>query len=89
MKPAPKDEESCSQKSLTEAGELNGSLASGMEMWSLGFAKLLSRLALVQFQPNPHYAPSHIFRMEMHILNHYMLKICDLLFYFDLIEDYI
>lgn len=68
-------------------GDLKRVLTSDMELQSLEFAQQVFGLALVQYFltmfPFPH------FRMVMYILCHYMLEVCNLLYYFDFTGDYI
>lgn len=67
--------------------ELCRALTSDMEMQSLELAQRVLSLALVQgFLPVLPFFP---FRMLMYVVCHCLLNICDLLFYFDFIGDYI
>ena len=57
-----------------------------MEMQSLEFAQLVFSLAFVQYFLA--ILLSMCFGMIICILCHYMLEVCDLLFYFNFIGDY-
>lgn len=57
-----------------------------LDTWiqNLEFALLVFSLALVQY-----FLTMLLLGMVMYILNHYMMELCDLLFYFDFIGDHI
>ena len=74
----PKTKKSTKQKGV---GGLKNISTSKMEVQSLEFAQLVFGLALVQYFLT--MLPSLCFGVVTYILGHFMLEVCDLLFYFD------
>ena len=66
---------------LKRVEDLKSVLTSDLETQSLEFAQMVFGLPLVQYFLS--MLPSLHFGMVLYILCHYMLEVCDLLFYFD------
>lgn len=65
------------KKKLKVTGELKSALTSAMEMQSMEFAQLVFSLVLIQY-----FLTVLLFGMVMYILCHYMLEVCNFLFWF-------
>lgn len=83
---SPRERSVLQSTKLKGVGDLKRVLTSDMELQSLELAQLVFCLALVQYFPTT--LSSLCFGIVMYILCHYMLKVCDLLFYFNFVGDY-